>query len=243
MLLYRVLNCLVLAAGQLGEVMTESATIAYTFARSFLQRLPEAQGRRSFFAENALHVHFPAGATPKDGPSAGCALVTSLLSLALNRAVKPDLAMTGEPPEPPPHTRRSEAMSGSEAMSRSEASSIFEAMSRSEAMPDREMSTRCMMCIVHICSCSNMVQGVSLPEGCPWSRRVLRRVSTVQHYEIWKYYGSTTTAHSEVLRNLIKCAFPGCFPPLRTTQPSAARATGLSRSLERPKLSASAQEF
>ena len=84
-------------AGQLGEVMTESANIAYTFARSFLQRLPEAQGRRSFFVENALHVHFPAGATPKDGPSAGCALVTSLLSLALDRAVKPDLAMTGEP--------------------------------------------------------------------------------------------------------------------------------------------------
>ena len=86
----------VLTAGQLGEVMTESANIAYTFARSFLQRLPEAQGRRSFFADNALHVHFPAGATPKDGPSAGCALVTSLLSLALDRAVKPDLAMTGQ---------------------------------------------------------------------------------------------------------------------------------------------------
>ncbi len=77
--------------------MTESATIAYTFARSYLQRLPEAQGRRDFFATNAVHVHFPAGATPKDGPSAGCALVTALLSLALDRAVKPDLAMTGEP--------------------------------------------------------------------------------------------------------------------------------------------------
>ncbi|KAK9863372.1 hypothetical protein WJX84_004490 [Apatococcus fuscideae] len=82
--------------GQLGEVMTESATIAYTFARAYLQRLPEAQGRKDFFATNAVHVHFPAGATPKDGPSAGCALVTALLSLALDRAVKPDLAMTGE---------------------------------------------------------------------------------------------------------------------------------------------------
>ncbi|KAG2447753.1 hypothetical protein HYH02_007211 [Chlamydomonas schloesseri] len=53
-------------------------------------------GPGSFFSTSALHVHVPAGATPKDGPSAGCTLVTALLSLALDRPVRPDLAMTGE---------------------------------------------------------------------------------------------------------------------------------------------------
>ncbi len=79
--------------GQLGDVFRESATIAHTFARNFLaDRDATAAG---FFSTAALHVHVPAGATPKDGPSAGCTLVTALLSLALNRPVKPDLAMTG----------------------------------------------------------------------------------------------------------------------------------------------------
>ncbi|PNW82498.1 hypothetical protein CHLRE_06g281350v5 [Chlamydomonas reinhardtii] len=57
-------------------------------------QLPSGPG--SFFSSGALHVHVPAGATPKDGPSAGCTLVTALLSLALDRPVRPDLAMTGE---------------------------------------------------------------------------------------------------------------------------------------------------
>lgn len=79
--------------GQLGEVMKESATIAHTYARRFLEAMyPDS----AFFADHALHVHVPAGATPKDGPSAGCTLVTALLSLALDRPVRPDLAMTGE---------------------------------------------------------------------------------------------------------------------------------------------------
>lgn len=72
--------------------MKESATIAHTFSRAFLER---KQPGNAFFQSNAIHVHVPAGATPKDGPSAGCAIITALLSLALNKPVKPDLAMTG----------------------------------------------------------------------------------------------------------------------------------------------------
>lgn len=81
------------ATGQLGDVMKESASIAHTYARKFLEALrPDS----AFFADHALHVHVPAGATPKDGPSAGCTLVTALLSLALDAPVRGDLAMTGE---------------------------------------------------------------------------------------------------------------------------------------------------
>jgi len=79
--------------GQLGDVMKESADIAHTFARGFLARMRPGD---SFFEECRLHVHVPAGATPKDGPSAGATLVTALLSLALGVAAKPHLAMTGE---------------------------------------------------------------------------------------------------------------------------------------------------
>ncbi len=71
----------------------ESTSIAHTFARRYLSALdPE----NKFFSTSAIHVHVPAGATPKDGPSAGCTVVTALLSLALNRPVTADLAMTGE---------------------------------------------------------------------------------------------------------------------------------------------------
>ena len=78
--------------------MKESASIAHTYARRFLERsLPPGDARAAFFSRHALHVHVPAGATPKDGPSAGCTLITALLSLALARRVAPDLAMTGEP--------------------------------------------------------------------------------------------------------------------------------------------------
>jgi Lon-like ATP-dependent protease len=81
------------ATGQLGDVMKESAEIAHTFARGFLLRRDPGN---SFLEDTRLHVHVPAGATPKDGPSAGCTLVTALLSAALGTAVKPHLAMTGE---------------------------------------------------------------------------------------------------------------------------------------------------
>jgi hypothetical protein len=77
----------------LGDVMRESATIAHTYARAFLAA-KDPDNR--FFSDTALHVHVPAGATPKDGPSAGCTIITALLSLALGRPAAPDLAMTGE---------------------------------------------------------------------------------------------------------------------------------------------------
>ncbi|KAK2639373.1 hypothetical protein Ddye_027168 [Dipteronia dyeriana] len=79
--------------GQLGDVMKESAQIAHTVARAILL---EKDPQNTFFANSKLHLHIPAGATPKDGPSAGCTMVTSLLSLATKKFVKKDLAMTGE---------------------------------------------------------------------------------------------------------------------------------------------------
>ncbi|XP_060191227.1 lon protease homolog, mitochondrial-like [Lycium barbarum] len=79
--------------GQLGDVMKESAQIAHTVARIILQ---EKEPDNQFFANSKLHLHVPAGATPKDGPSAGCTMITSLLSLAMKKPVKKDLAMTGE---------------------------------------------------------------------------------------------------------------------------------------------------
>ncbi|XP_077572942.1 lon protease homolog, mitochondrial [Stigmatopora nigra] len=79
--------------GQLGDVMKESAQIASTFARAFLsQQEPD----NHFLVNSHLHLHVPEGATPKDGPSAGCTIVTALLSLARARPVRPDVAMTGE---------------------------------------------------------------------------------------------------------------------------------------------------
>lgn len=78
--------------------MKESAAIAHTFARSLAlseQSAPHVKLDK-FFADTAIHMHVPTGAMPKDGPSAGCAIVTSLLSLALDKPVRPDLAMTGK---------------------------------------------------------------------------------------------------------------------------------------------------
>jgi Lon-like ATP-dependent protease len=79
--------------GQMGEVMKESVTIANTVARDMLNRY---QSGNSFFDDFNIHMHIPEGATPKDGPSAGITMVTSLLSLALDRPTRSDLAMTGE---------------------------------------------------------------------------------------------------------------------------------------------------
>ncbi|KAL9341431.1 hypothetical protein Peur_064756 [Populus x canadensis] len=79
--------------GQLGEVMKESAQIAHTVARGILLvKEPD----NLFFSNTKLHLHVPAGATPKDGPSAGCTMITSFLSLAMKKPVRKDLAMTGE---------------------------------------------------------------------------------------------------------------------------------------------------
>uniref|UniRef100_A0A8C3HSD6 Lon protease homolog, mitochondrial n=1 Tax=Chrysemys picta bellii TaxID=8478 RepID=A0A8C3HSD6_CHRPI len=79
--------------GQLGDVMKESAKIAYTFARAFLM---QKEPTIDFLVTSHIHLHVPEGATPKDGPSAGCTIVTALLSLAMNRPVRQNMAMTGE---------------------------------------------------------------------------------------------------------------------------------------------------
>jgi ATP-dependent Lon protease len=79
--------------GHLGEVMQESMTAALTWVR--------ANGERygidpDFFRKADIHIHVPSGAVPKDGPSAGAAMVTSLVSLLSGRPVRDRLAMTGE---------------------------------------------------------------------------------------------------------------------------------------------------
>lgn len=78
--------------GQLGDVMKESAQIALSYVRSHAAELgvdPDALDRR-------IHVHVPAGAVPKDGPSAGVTMVTALVSMATGRQVRSDVGMTGE---------------------------------------------------------------------------------------------------------------------------------------------------
>ena len=79
--------------GQLGDVMKESATAALTFVRSHAE---EFKIDISFNQENDIHIHVPAGAIPKDGPSAGVSMVTSLVSLLTGFPVKEKVAMTGE---------------------------------------------------------------------------------------------------------------------------------------------------
>jgi ATP-dependent Lon protease len=79
--------------GQIGEVMKESATAAYSLIRS---RAEELGIKPELLANSDFHIHVPAGAVPKDGPSAGVAMFTALASLMLNRPVRHDLAMTGE---------------------------------------------------------------------------------------------------------------------------------------------------
>ncbi len=79
--------------GQLGDVMKESAQAAVSFLRS---RSNELGLPDDYFAKHDMHIHVPAGAVPKDGPSAGIALATSMASLLTNIKVDPNLAMTGE---------------------------------------------------------------------------------------------------------------------------------------------------
>ena len=78
--------------GQLGDVMTESGQIALSFIRANRKAL--GVGRKAL--DRRLHVHFPAGAVPKDGPSAGVTMTTALTSLLSGRPVKANVAMTGE---------------------------------------------------------------------------------------------------------------------------------------------------
>src|ERR1700739_1306113 len=79
--------------GHLGEVMQESMTAALTWTRANAERYgidPD------FFRKQDIHIHVPSGAVPKDGPSAGAAMVTALVSLLSNRPIRNRLAMTGE---------------------------------------------------------------------------------------------------------------------------------------------------
>ncbi len=100
--------------GQLGGVMNESANLAYSYVKKLLQNQIEseeaAQAKKAkgkvvkeahhevedYLAGHEVHLHLPAGATPKDGPSAGITMALALYSLATNKAVNSDLAMTGE---------------------------------------------------------------------------------------------------------------------------------------------------
>jgi ATP-dependent Lon protease len=81
--------------GQLGDVMRESAQAALSWVRANLARVAPARGE-DWFANHDVHVHVPAGAVPKDGPSAGLAMAVALASLASGRPVSGDVAMTGE---------------------------------------------------------------------------------------------------------------------------------------------------
>ena len=83
--------------GQLGSVMQESSSIALTFARNFLgTHFSSNQQAHNYLQSTDIHIHFPEGSTPKDGPSAGITITTALLSLALNKPILPNVGMTGE---------------------------------------------------------------------------------------------------------------------------------------------------
>ncbi|MCL4552237.1 MAG: endopeptidase La [Candidatus Marsarchaeota archaeon] len=79
--------------GQAGQVMKESSEIAWSFLHG---SMPRYAPHYTFFERCQVHMHIPEGATPKDGPSAGITMVTSLLSLLLDTPITPDLGMTGE---------------------------------------------------------------------------------------------------------------------------------------------------
>jgi len=79
--------------GQLGKVMVESSEIAYSYTMGHLEHFGAP---KDFFDRHFVHLHVPAGATPKDGPSAGITMTTALLSMILQKPVIPNLGMTGE---------------------------------------------------------------------------------------------------------------------------------------------------
>jgi ATP-dependent Lon protease len=83
----------VTVTGQLGDVMQESAQIALSYVRANAEALGVSPDS---FTGRKIHIHFPAGATPKDGPSAGITMTTALVSLLTGRTVRDDVAMTGE---------------------------------------------------------------------------------------------------------------------------------------------------
>ncbi len=86
-------NVSLILTGQLGDVMKESARAALTYAATHASRLEIPEDR---LGSLEVHVHVPAGAIPKDGPSAGVTMATALVSAMSGRAVRKDVAMTGE---------------------------------------------------------------------------------------------------------------------------------------------------
>ena len=79
--------------GQMGDVMKESARIAMSYVRSVGERY---QIEEKLFRKKDFHIHIPEGAVPKDGPSAGITMATAILSAVTGKAVRADVAMTGE---------------------------------------------------------------------------------------------------------------------------------------------------
>jgi ATP-dependent Lon protease len=82
-----------LLTGQIGDVMKESAQTAFSVVKANAKKLNIEPAR---FSKSDFHIHVPAGAIPKDGPSAGVAMFISLVSLLLGKSVRPEVAMTGE---------------------------------------------------------------------------------------------------------------------------------------------------
>ena len=77
--------------------MQESSAIAMTFARNFMNdNFPSNKRAQQYLESTDVHIHFPEGSTPKDGPSAGITITTALVSLALNKPIKANVGMTGE---------------------------------------------------------------------------------------------------------------------------------------------------
>ncbi len=80
--------------GTLGNVMKESASVAMTYVKANLKKYPPKD--KNFFKDRTIHLHFPEGATPKDGPSAGITITTAIVSVLTNQKVRQDIALTGE---------------------------------------------------------------------------------------------------------------------------------------------------
>ncbi len=85
-------NGRLILTGRLGNVMKESAQAALSFARSYAAK----QGMKEILVKEDIHIHIPAGGIPKDGPSAGAAMTTAIISLFLKKAFRKEVAMTGE---------------------------------------------------------------------------------------------------------------------------------------------------